>query len=381
MDAPCPACGGVLEPARRHGAATAACPECRGVWFEQGRVGPYVERMVADQTDLPHARLRPLGGGNVAEEDISEPGRWCPRCRAPMTKYNYAYDSNIILDRCPVCKGIWADAGELRRLAVYTKGHPKMDRLAASMAEHVQKRADFEETLEAVRDLGRVPALWFFAPRVILPLGDDQPVRSLPGITLGLVLCNVLVFGLTQVYVLDMATFFQTFGLVSANIAAGQDLLTLLTHMFLHAGPLHLIGNLLFLWIFGDNVEDDLGHLGFPLFFVACGLGAALLHTAVYPAGQIPCIGASGAVSGVIAAYFVLHPTARLRTFIFYTVVNVPAFVYIGGWIGMNLIQALVTAAAGVHSGVAWFAHLGGFATGLAIALVFRNFARDSRDA
>ena len=336
----------------------------------------YIGRLLAEEKDLPHARLR-APGGNIAEVDIREADRPCPRCRRPMMKFNYAYDSNIILDRCPVCKGIWADPGELYRLAVYTKGHPKADRLAASMAEHVRKRADFEDTVATVREFGQVPALWFFAPRVILPLGDDLPSRSLPGITLGLILFNVFVFGLSQLYVADMHGFFLTYGLVSSDIAAGQNLLTLLTHMFLHAGVLHIVGNLLFLWVFGDNVEDAFGHLLFPVFFVACGLGAALLHTAVYPDGSIPAVGASGAISGVMAAYFVLYPAAKLKTFVMVTVVDVPAFLYIGVWIATNLVQGLAFAAAGVHSGIAWFAHIGGFATGLVFALVYKRFRRE----
>jgi len=153
--------------------------------------------------------------------------------------------------------------------------------------------------------------------------------------------------------------------------------LTLITSQFLHAGWLHIGGNMLFLYIFGDNVEDRMGHFRFLLFYLFCGIVAALTQVAVAPDSTIPSLGASGAIAGVLAAYLVLFPSARVKTiiFIFVTLVTVPAFVLIGLWFLLQFFDGVASLSHVQQGmgGVAYFAHVGGFLTGLIITLLVRD--------
>jgi len=146
---------------------------------------------------------------------------------------------------------------------------------------------------------------------------------------------------------------------------------TLLTSMFMHGGWMHLIGNMLFLWVLGDNVEDSMGHVRFVVFYLLCGIAAALAHAATDPASTTPMIGASGAISGIIGAYLVLHPKVRILTLALRFFIHLPAFVVLGLWIGLQLINAAGDDGAG--GGVAWWAHIGGFAAGALLIAPFRD--------
>jgi membrane associated rhomboid family serine protease len=175
------------------------------------------------------------------------------------------------------------------------------------------------------------------------------------------------------------------FGMIPVRLFGGRDLTpelavvpawtTLFSSMFMHGGLLHLGGNMLFLWIFGDNVEDSMGHVRFLLFYLLCGLAAAMTHALLNPESAIPMIGASGAISGVLGAYFLLHPMATVRVLIiiivFVTIVHVPAFFVIGLWFLMQLLSAFATIAGG--PGVAFWAHVGGFIAGTTLVYFFKE--------
>jgi membrane associated rhomboid family serine protease len=142
--------------------------------------------------------------------------------------------------------------------------------------------------------------------------------------------------------------------------------------MFLHGGFMHLIGNMLFLWVLGDNVEDALGHRRFVVFYLVCGLIAALTHAVTDTASHIPMIGASGAISGVIGAYLMVHPKARIKTLVGYFILSLPAWVVLGFWIGFQFFSTAM-AAGGAGGGVAWWAHIGGFFAGVALIIPMRR--------
>ena len=147
--------------------------------------------------------------------------------------------------------------------------------------------------------------------------------------------------------------------------------LTIVTSMFLHGGFMHLFGNMLYLWIFGDNVEDSMGHWRFAIFYLLCGAVAGLTHAAVEPASQIPTIGASGAVSGVLGAYFMLHPRRGVWILVFFMPIRFPAWAVLGVWIGYQVLNALAAGPAG--GGVAWYAHIGGFAAGALLVVPLKK--------
>ena len=232
----------------------------------------------------------------------------------------------------------------------------------------------------------------------MFPLKDDIPTRTTPFITVALIALNVLVF----LYQLSLQgegsadglrasrDFILEFGLVPCRLtgtcAPGSGLLppalTVLTSMFLHGGLLHIGGNMLYLWIFGNNVEDTLGHARFTLFYVASGVIAAAAQTALSAASQVPMIGASGAVSGVLGAYLLLFPRANVLTLIvfgfFVRIVRIPAVFVLGMWFVVQFVSGLVTWGAGAARGeplggeTAWFAHLGGFLAGMLLVFAMR---------
>jgi membrane associated rhomboid family serine protease len=178
--------------------------------------------------------------------------------------------------------------------------------------------------------------------------------------------------------------FVMQYGLVPAEFSSGHDLppttalpiwLTLITSMFLHAGLLHVLGNMLYLWVFGDNVEDAMGPVRFVVFYVLCGCAAGLAQLALDPHAAVPLIGASGAIAGVLGAYFMLFPTSRILTiipiFFFIRLIAIPAVVVLGIWFLLQVVNS--ASSFGASSGVAWFAHIGGFASGMALVALFRR--------
>ncbi len=162
------------------------------------------------------------------------------------------------------------------------------------------------------------------------------------------------------------------FKVLPANLDIIPEPATLITYMFLHAGWLHLLGNMAFIWVFADNVEDAFGHIGFLVFFLVCGVAAALVYTVSVPESQSPLIGASGAVSGVMAAYMVLFPKARVWVLMFMKFpVPIPAWLALVGWFGFQVFNSFIPQTSGTI--VAWWAHIGGFIVGGVIAFALRG--------
>ena len=219
----------------------------------------------------------------------------------------------------------------------------------------------------------------------MIPLRDENPRRTFPFVTYTLVALNVLAFlwELSLGPRLEPALFNIAF-IPARYWVPGNwvfDLLTIVTSMFLHGGLFHVGGNMLYLWIFGNNVEDTLGHGRFLLFYLASGVAAAMGQTLVNPSSAVPMVGASGAVSGVLGAYLLLFPHATILTLIvfgfFVRVVHVPAMVVLGFWIVVQVFNGYLTVSAqaagrGEIGGVAWFAHIGGFLAGLVLLFLFR---------
>ena len=206
----------------------------------------------------------------------------------------------------------------------------------------------------------------------MLPIRDYNPPRRRALLTWGLILINFGVyFYLAQNPVMDENAIAR-YAVTPADITAGRHLGTLITSMFLHANLLHVAGNMLFLWIFGNNVEDKLGELRFLTVYFASGIGGSLLQIFITPDSTVPMLGASGAISGLLAAYVLYFPRARILTFVVpFFIFTLPAFLFIGYWIGLQALNAFLNIGA-IGGGVAFFAHVGGFGTGLILALLLR---------
>ncbi len=217
----------------------------------------------------------------------------------------------------------------------------------------------------------------------MFPIGDDnQEVRSTPVITWGLIALNVFVFVVELAVGRGLDRFIYQWGLLPVEISSGRDLHTLLTSMFLHGGITHILGNMLFLWVFGDNVEDRLGHVRFLIFYLATGLAASAAHVLVDPASAIPTVGASGAISGVLGAYIVLFRSNRVRVLLGYFVTDVPAWAMIGFWAAQQFIATFTTIGntnLTRGGGIAYAAHAGGFVAGVILVLVLGGLRRAPR--
>jgi len=221
----------------------------------------------------------------------------------------------------------------------------------------------------------------------MIPLKDINPPRTTPIVNIVLIAANVLVF-FYMVYTSATVpnsenAIMMAYGTVPARLSlwlAGRTsaeaaFLPLLTSIFLHSGLMHLAGNMLFLWVFGDNVEDYFGHLGYLVFYLVCGVGSGLIHVLFNLGSRIPAVGASGAISGVMGAYAVLYPGHRILTFFFIFLIPVPAILILGYWFVIQFLEGVGGIGMGVRGGggVAIWAHIGGFVMGVLITLMVKK--------
>ncbi len=220
----------------------------------------------------------------------------------------------------------------------------------------------------------------------MIPLKDDNPTKSFPFVTIILIAVNAIVF-FYQLSLNDVSgkIFVFTYGAIPYELMNSINLpltpyipnsATVFTSMFLHGGLFHLGGNMLYLWIFGNNIEDSMGHIKFIVFYLICGTAAVFAHTVVNPSSKLPMIGASGAIAGVLGAYLLLFPRARVLTLIFLgffiRVIEIPALIVIGFWIIIQFLSgAMSVGVAG--GGIAYFAHIGGFLSGFALIGLFKK--------
>jgi membrane associated rhomboid family serine protease len=213
---------------------------------------------------------------------------------------------------------------------------------------------------------------------LMIPIGDDNSQRRLvPVVTWLLVIANVLVFWLE---IVGGDAFINMWSFIPARFSQDPagDFITIFTSMFMHAGWLHLGGNMLYLIIFGDNVEDRFGHFKFLVFYLICGIIAMAVQYLAAPLVTIPTLGASGAIAGVLGAYLVLYPRRRVRVLFGFWIIRLPALIVIGIWILIQLLSGVGTmnSAAAANGGVAYMAHIGGFFGGLLLSYFFRGKAR-----
>lgn len=229
----------------------------------------------------------------------------------------------------------------------------------------------------------------------MIPFRDSVPSSRYPIVTVSIIAVNVLAF----VYQLTISSgqqlqgFVYSFGMVPARLTASEafaqyDLpsfwLTLVTSMFLHGGLAHLFGNMLYMWVFADNVEDRMGPWRFLLFYMICGAGAGLVHVFFNPDSTVPTIGASGAVSGVLGAYLLLYPRARVLVLVplllIWPIIELPAMLVLGAWFLLQLLSGVGEQGAEQISGVAWWAHVGGFVVGFLLVHFFDQKDQDKHE-
>ncbi len=221
----------------------------------------------------------------------------------------------------------------------------------------------------------------------MIPIRDRNPSGTFPYVTIGIIAINISIFLYELSLGPDLSMFIEQYGIVPVKIkhyyqapslTSIDILFPFISSTFLHAGFVHLIGNLWFLWIFGDNIEDKLGHFNYFGFYIFCGIIASSVHVFFNSQSEVPCIGASGAIAAVLGAYMVTFPSARVVTvipiFFFLQIIELPALVVLGFWFLIQFFNGAIsiTASASGGGGVAWWAHIGGFASGIVLFYIIR---------
>lgn len=355
--AQCPKCHLPMQALTHGGVALSHCVECQGLWFDgeevsrvigPAEVGPFRAGLTGERsraTPLPCAR----GHGRLREVTLELPTDRADACG------------------CPDCLGVWMEARDLRRIRPHlpqadVASDERIEALELRLAE-AQHQAD---DAKAARREAELPPMLFLMQAPLAPLKIYSAVRRRPLVTYTLITANAAVFGLQWV----SGGLFEL-ALVPAWFLQGLQPWTILTAMFLHGDVFHLLGNMYFLAVFGDNVEDRVGVPRYLILYLLGGFGASLAHIAADAASTIPTLGASGAISAVMGAYVALFPHRKLYVTLFVVMRRVRAVWFLAVWLAFQFYYAFQGA-----PGVAWWAHIGGVAVGAGLAAVHRAMIR-----
>ncbi len=348
----CPKCRAALRLLRLGKVLVDFCFHCGGMWLDKGELESAAGGHV------------PLGEKERMRERVQRTSRACPACSMWLYSRELASNSGVMIDECAVCGGVWLDKGELSAAETYLKAkRSDLRRKGASRKEAQAGALDFMH-----EDSAAVVVFQFLTG---LPVEINLPQRLFSPVVTILVGANVLVL-VAAVLSRDFEGWIRALGAVPSQISSFEDLHTLFTSMFMHAGVLHLLGNMYFLWVTGDNLEEQFGPFRFLGFYLLCGLAAGVAQVLSDPSLAVPCVGASGAISGMLGAYVVLFPRTRFLVRWFYFLwlhakFELPAYAYFLFWILFQILMAALG-----MPGVGWFAHIGGFLCGVGIGAVVR---------
>lgn len=367
----CPRCPGQLEPVSYEGVDLDICRLCHGLWFDKTELAKF------NKFDVDF----PLSPGNGITKKRA--GVRCPRCDVFMKVIQYAAGADFEVDRCSGCGGVWLDEYEIQKIQqILTDERKLWLKIIGRLDEVVLRERELWERYKAELAKREAAATvsttgWLFMFLTRLPLEVYNPVHRFPKVTIALVLANVLVFLLTSVFLTQQSApgFFLTYGFVPDQFRQMQHPWSLPTSMFLHVGAVHLLGNMYFLYTFGDNVEDALGHWKFLAFYFLCGLAAILVHFAAHVYSTIPTVGASGAISGILGAYMFLFRRRKIYFLILFWPIKISAVWYLGFWIAFQILASFQPLPEGV-GGVAYLAHGGGFFTGVVFIISYCAWKR-----
>jgi membrane associated rhomboid family serine protease len=275
----------------------------------------------------------------------------------------YTPGGSLHVDRCISCKGVWLDAEEIDQIRGILTKKLRLNRSRRKLDEATRREQEMWEAHmsavaeeESERTVSR--SEWFFMFLTRLPLEVHNPVRRFPKAVIALMTVNVLTFVLQYFVLGDQTELGLTF--IPASVLQFKQLHGIVTSLFLHGSVLHIAGNAYFLYTFGDNVEDFLGPLRFAALYFFCGIAANLAHFVAFTYSQLPTLGASGAISGILAAYMLVFPRRKIYWLVIIWPVKLRAIWYGVGWAVLQLANT-----ASGRDGVAWYAHLGGFVAGL----------------
>lgn len=344
----CPVCSSHLKLIKFKNTEVGKCLSCGGVWFDAGELKNFMNGVFRIPPDIELPPESPEANLNRK--------CYCPRCLWRLEKGELPFTEGVPADMCPKCSGIWLRIHAVNRITRYSRGVRPYVSLGAALLAY---RIIFEHLIRFCRVLSQ-PAFCGirFNPLMIVPLSDDQPRIRAPLISLWLILISAVVF-LFQFFLSgNSRAFYELFSFNSMRPFS----FGIITSIFLHQGFSHLAGNMFYLHLFGDNVEDRLGRLRYLIFYLVCGVVAHLIFLGFYPQKNFTSVGASGAVAGIMGAYFVFYRSAKVKFFFLFRVINVPAIIVLLGWFLLQLLSQHTDGA--MKERVAWMAHIGGFAFG-----------------
>ncbi len=330
----CPQCTKhLLQPLRNKDIELDACNRCGGLWFEKHSL---------DKILLPHTKddKNSMYSPSIIENLGAYKGHTtsnCPDCHIPMNRYELAQGSGLDISVCAQCYGIWLEKEKI--------AHAKAFYEIPSVKTALEKKPTWQH--------------WVFQFVLSLPVEFNIKSRRFPVVVTTIIAINVLMM-LLVIAQDSPETFTRRFGLVAGADKTLSWFLTLVSYQFLHGGLFHIVSNMYFLYILGDNVEDALGRIHYPMFYLTCGVVAGLTQTVFTSSSHVPVVGASGAVAGVMAAYMMIFRKAKLTFMFLFWQKKLSAKWYCGIWILSNLTGLLFS-----NELVAWYAHLGGFVAGL----------------
>ncbi|HUU02937.1 MAG TPA: rhomboid family intramembrane serine protease [Myxococcota bacterium] len=359
----CPKCLSDMSPIEHEGVTVDVCPGCRGIWLDPGELA----FLRGADEDLP-ATPESIGAG---DHYLKTSSYICPRCQGSFDTFEYAPGTGLYIDRCESCKGIYLDAGELKKIRQVTarkrilglqtpnESQRKLHEFMQAERTRHARQASSDASSGSSGSSHSSAGVYFFQLMTGMPVEVDAKRQRFPLITLLIVLANVAVFLYQSIAVSDIGFYYARYAFIPTHLSDGSGWLGLFTGIFLHGGWLHLLGNMYFLWLFGDNVEERMNLGVFLIFYLACGVAASLLHGVLTESPGIPTLGASGAISGIMGAYLVLYPRRRMYQVIWFMQFKVSVAFYLLFWLGLQVLFSSTGS-----GGVAWYAHIGGFAVG-----------------
>ncbi|OOE89342.1 rhomboid family intramembrane serine protease [Salinivibrio sharmensis] len=314
------------------------CRGCGGLWFEKMEVN----RMIEEVNDGPVGECFSERFGDwIADTELA-----CPECDEHMTRHHLLENFHVEIDVCRQCNGSWIDKEEL---------------------EAVEKSPVLKETLDHLNQKISWKT-YLFQMLTAMPVEYNIKPQSKPWINWSLIAINILIFLTYAANDSSMHYVLDNFAMVANEVSHGEKLYTLLTATFLHGGLMHLAGNMYFLFVVGDNIEDILGHKKYLMLYLLCGLGASLISMVAHIGSAIPALGASGAIAGLFGIYLVWFRNASLTFMFFFYQRKLSAAWFFAIWLGFNLLGALSG-----EMGVDYAAHIGGFVIGLGIGLATKE--------
>jgi len=317
------------------------CQQCHGLWFERGELNDALS--VADNDDDDVDLERHLG------DKLGSSERHCHICDQGLVRYHLMEGFEVEVDTCGSCYGVWLDKEELEKVV----HSPAIGQALLELDKPVRKRT------------------WLFQILSQMPVEYNLKTRATPWVMYSILAVNIAIFLSYFLGAVDETFAYDNFSLHSDRVTKGEQLWTLLTHMYMHGGVMHIIGNMYFFYIIGDNLEDVLGRGKFIFYYTICGFAAAAAQIIADPSSPIPMVGASGAIAGLFGMYLLWFRHASLTLMIVVYQKKVSPMIFFAIWLAFNIIGLYLSQEGG--GGVAYWAHIGGFVAGLILGLALKK--------